>query len=114
MIFSCGSYLNELISKRCRHVSQMSSAPLTAQEVGVTAAFCLMVTAALIGNSLVCLVVLPNKNMRTPMNYLLCNLAMADMTVAVFVSPQFIFSRAFVHPEGTTGTWLCRLVTGKC
>lgn len=91
----------------------MSSSPLTAQEVAVTAAFCLMVTAALMGNTLVCLVVFPNKNMRTPMNYLLCNLAIADMTVAIFVSPQFIFSRAFVHPEGTTGMWLCKFITGK-
>ena len=90
----------------------MAEPPMTTEEIGVTATFCVMVTAALLGNTLVCLVVIQNRKMKTPMNYLLMNLAIADMTVAIFVSPQFIFSRAFVHPEGITGRWLCRFITG--
>ena len=87
---------------------------MTAEDIGLTFAFCVMVAANLIGNLLVCLVVLRKKDMQTPMNYLLVNLAIADMTVGIFVSPQFIFSRAFVHPEGITGKWLCKFITGTC
>ena len=90
----------------------MTNGLATEESVGLTSAFCVMVVTNLIGNSLVCLVVLRKKEMQTPMNYLLMNLAIADMTVAIFVSPQFIFSRAFVHPEGIAGRWLCRFITG--
>ena len=38
----------------------------------------------MIGNSLVCLVVLKDKAMRTPMNFLLVNLAVSDIIVGVF------------------------------
>lgn len=53
-----------------------------------------MVAINLLGNSLVCLVVLKDKAMRTPMNFLLVNLAVADMIVGVFstfrlVSPKY-------------------------
>lgn len=43
-----------------------------------------MVVVNLLGNSLVCLVVLRDKNMRTTMNFLLVNLAISDMIVGVF------------------------------
>lgn len=43
-----------------------------------------MVAVNLLGNSLVCLVVLKDKAMRTPMNFLLVNLAVADMIVGIF------------------------------
>ena len=92
----------------------MTKPPMTAEDIGMTVAFVIMVTVDILGNSIVCLVVLLNKNMKTPMNYLLVNLAIADMTVGIFVSPQFIFSRAFVHPEGITGKWLCKFITGTC
>ena len=46
------------------------------------------------------------------MNYLLVNLALADIMVAVFIAPQFILIHAFKHPDGTTGTWFCKLLTG--
>ena len=82
-------------------------------EIALTVAFCVMVLMDLIGNTLVCLVVLKSKDMKTPMNLLLCNLALADLTVGIFVSPQFIFSRAFVHPQGVTGDWLCKFITGE-
>ena len=43
-----------------------------------------MVAINLIGNSLVCLVVLKDKTMRTPMNFLLVNLAVSDIIVGIF------------------------------
>ena len=49
---------------------------------------------------------------RIPINYLLVNLAVADMMVAVFFAPFHIFIHTFTHPEGVIGRVLCSLVTG--
>ena len=84
-----------------------------AAQIGITAAFCFLVIADLVGNSLVCAVVLRNNVMRTPMNYLLVNLAAADMTVAVFIAARYIFTLIFAHPEGRAGDVVCQVITGE-
>lgn len=49
-----------------------------------------MVAINLLGNSLVCLVVLRDKTMRTTMNFLLVNLAVSDMIVGVFSTFRYV------------------------
>ena len=49
---------------------------------------------------------------RTSLNYLVLNLAVADITTAVFLSPKYIFSHFITHPEGAAGTALCIALTG--
>jgi hypothetical protein len=83
-----------------------------AAQVALTVAFSLIVLTDIIGNTMVVLVLLTNKSTRTPMNFLLVNLAIADMMVAIFIAPRFIFMNSFVHPDGITGTWVCKLFTG--
>ena len=46
------------------------------------------------------------------MNYLLLNLAVADMVFALLVSPQYIFRPFFQHPGPPLGDFLCKMVTG--
>lgn len=46
------------------------------------------------------------------MNFLLVNLALADIMVALFIAPQFILIHAFKHPYGLAGTLLCKFLTG--
>lgn len=48
---------------------------------------------------------------RTPVNFLLMNLAIADMAVAVFFAPRYLFIHSITHPEGTAGLLLCKLLT---
>lgn len=48
---------------------------------------------------------------RSPINYLLVNLAVSDIMFAVFVAPNHILKKTFTHPEGTGGTELCRILT---
>ena len=74
--------------------------------------FCVLVVINLVGNTLVLMVVLRNRSMRTPMNYLLVNLSIADIMVAVSVAIQYIFGPAYEHPSGQTGDYLCRFLTG--
>lgn len=47
------------------------------------------------------------------MNYLLINLAIADIVYATFVAPKVLLLRlSFIHhPDGVTGTVLCTLLT---
>ena len=48
--------------------------------------------------------------MRIPMNLLLVNLAVADMTVAVFIAIRYIFILMFTLPSGKVGDAICKLV----
>ena len=50
---------------------------------------------------------------RTPINYLLVNLAIADALYAIFITPQTFIKIIPTHPGGTIGTFLCKLVTGR-
>ncbi|XP_015773333.1 PREDICTED: tachykinin-like peptides receptor 99D isoform X4 [Acropora digitifera] len=81
-------------------------------EKAVIAVQSVIVVVALVGNSLVCAVILKNRGMRTTMNCLLLNLAIADITVVAFFASRFILIHAYNHPDGKVGTVLCKLLTG--
>ena len=49
---------------------------------------------------------------RIPFNYLLVNLAAADISYAIFAVPNIILSHHVYHPEGLAGTLLCTTLTG--
>ena len=78
----------------------------------LTALFAILILVDLVGNTLVCLVVLRSRVLRTPMNLLLVNLAVADMMVAVFMAPRHVFIDTFAHPVGRTGDYVCKFLTG--
>ena len=74
----------------------------------------ILVPTNLVGNILVVMVVMRSKkSLKTPMNYLLVNLAFADIMVAVFMVTDQLFFHVVLHPEGVAGDYLCKLVTGK-
>ncbi|KAL9957292.1 hypothetical protein ACROYT_G038908 [Oculina patagonica] len=50
--------------------------------------------------------------MRTAMNYVLVNLAIADITVAIFMGIKFVLGPTFIHPDGIRGRYLCKFITG--
>lgn len=73
----------------------------------------IIVPINLIGNTLVCLVIYRIPQLQTPMNYLLVNLAISDIVVALFMTADQPFFYGWEHPSGTTGDYLCKFITGK-
>ncbi|KAL9956298.1 hypothetical protein ACROYT_G037760 [Oculina patagonica] len=49
--------------------------------------------------------------MQTTLNYLLVNLAVADMMFASSISIQYIIMPSIAHPQGQTGLYLCKFFT---
>ena len=45
------------------------------------------------------------------MNYLILNLAAADIIVALFLVPRSIVAHTVNHPDGISGTVLCKFLT---
>ena len=64
------------------------------------------------GNSLVCLVILKRKAMKTSINWLLFHLAIADLLVALFFIPPCILSHFIEQPSGVIGNLLCKFIFG--
>ena len=77
--------------------------------IGLTFAYTIMVLTDLIGNTLVILVVMRHRSMQTPMNYLLVNLAVADMMVAVFIALQFNLVLSIPIPKEHFGRFFASL-----
>lgn len=79
---------------------------------GLTLTYSLLIAINLVGNTMVIFVVVLNKSMQRPINYLLVNLAASDMTVAIFASIQFLVEPTLSRVEPFTATFLCKFVTG--
>lgn len=71
--------------------------------------FAVIFTLSAAGNTLVCLVVARNRRMRTTRNYLLVNLAVSDLTVALLCIP-FDMVLKIVAPEWPLGAAMCKLL----
>ena len=74
----------------------------------------ILVLISLVGNTLVILTVLINKPMQTTLNYLLVNLAVADMISALCIGIGYVTTSFIAYPEGETGRYLCTfLIDGE-
>lgn len=83
----------------------------TTADITFKAVFSLMIIVNFLGNTLVIFVVLQNRRMQTPMNYLLANLALADLLFALFFIPRRLLITEFRHPGGWVGDFLCKTFT---
>ena len=70
------------------------------------------VLMSLVGNTLVILTVLTNKPMQTTLNYLLVNLAVADMVFALSILISYLILPFITLPKGQTGRFLCTFLAG--
>lgn len=80
-------------------------------DIAIATVHCIVFIVNIVGNSLVCAIIKRNKDMRTPINYLLVNLAIGDMMYAAFIAPEVILTITGNHPGGKGGTVMCKLLT---
>ena len=81
-------------------------------QIVFTLLFTALIVINLLGNSVVCVVVLRYRGMRAPINYLLVNLALADMLVALGIACQYLITWTYHHSYGTSGDYICKFLTG--
>ncbi|CAH3173130.1 unnamed protein product [Porites lobata] len=108
-------------------------------DVTITTVTSILVITSIVGNSLVCAVIIRHRDMSRhvldinlalfyvvhvihgllkfgeycsiPVNFLLANLAIADIMYALFYIPRIIWGHIASHPEGLAGRILCALLT---
>lgn len=85
---------------------------MTPSEIALLITFIALVLIGLVGNLLVSFIIIHNRDMKSAMNYLLLNLAIADFLTVLFLAPQYIFIYTFTHPTGRDGDMLCKFMTG--
>lgn len=73
-------------------------------------AYVLVIVIGFGGNILVLLVVKRKRSMHTTTNYLLANLAVADLLTLLWCIPGMVMTFV-LHPQGTLGDFLCKFVT---
>lgn len=72
----------------------------------------ILVLASLTGNTLVILTVFTNKPLQSTLNYLLVNLAVADMFFAAATGLRFVVMPWISHRDGSVGNFFCTFITG--
>jgi hypothetical protein len=85
---------------------------MTSSETALTVLFAISSTIGIVFNMLVILAIVRTSSLRTPMNYLLLNLAISDIMISTFVLPRHVFFGAFGHQEGVGSDFLCKFITG--
>ncbi|XP_068696299.1 neuropeptide FF receptor 1-like [Montipora foliosa] len=68
---------------------------------------CLLAITSIAGNSLVCFVIIKNRDMRTSFNYLLFNLAVADIIYPTFLFAYSIYRHSLNNPDVMPGNAIC-------
>ena len=59
----------------------------TAEKIGNTFAFCLILVVSMVGNSLIGTIVYRTPTLRKPINYFIANMAMSDLLYPIFLFP---------------------------
>ena len=120
------SYLTACV-RFCRYVAKLSMNStangssgswsclnFTALKIGGTVAFCLIIIASLVTNSLIVITVCKTPNLKKPINYFIANMASSDLLFPLFLIP---WSLSDLHTNysfligGQLGQALCKLLS---
>jgi len=85
---------------------------MNSEDIALTITFTILLIPDIILNVLVCLAIKNSRNLHTPMNYLIANLALCDIFIGIFIFPRHVINQTFTHPVGETGDDLCKFATG--
>ena len=103
---------DQIVSLASRSETLTLPVKMSAQDIVSRAIYSILTLTNVVGNSLVILVIIRNRSMKTPLNYLILNLAVADLTVGVFLAPSLMLTPITTYPPGLTGDILCCLFRG--
>ena len=78
----------------------------TAEKIGKTFAYCLILLVSLAGNTSIVIIVYKTKTMRKSINFLVVNMAMSDLLYPIFVIPRIV-------TELYVDSWLISSVLGQ-
>ena len=97
------------------YTSEAQCLPDKNDEVEITLAvvYSIITVLGIAGNSLVINVVRQNHHMRTITNFMLVNLAVADILSVICSLPKRYFDVIDKHPSGEEGIWLCKLFSAN-
>jgi len=112
--FRMSVYLNTTRVLNGTELSANCSSPdsLSAEQIGKTFAYCLILIVSLTGNSFIGIIVYKTKTMRKTINFMIVNMAMSDLLFPIFALPV---SLAELYADswlirGVPGEALCKLV----
>ena len=83
----------------------------TADKIGKTFAYCVIIVVSITGNFLIGAIVVSIKSMRRTINYLILNMAISDLILPVFAFPRLLTELYVGHwlIDGDFGLALCKL-----
>ena len=84
----------------------------TAQKIGGTVAYCLIIIVSLVVNSLIVILLSKTPNLKKPINYFIANMASSDLLYPIFWIPwnlSLLHANSFVI-GGPLGQALCKLL----
>lgn len=111
--------LNQLYKKEKENFLKSEIGPRTHDlwiAVPVTILYSIILVAGILGNLLVCIVIIRNTSMHTATNYYLFNLAVSDLIYLLFGLPYevILFWHQYPYLFGATFCWLSRLIKDTC
>ena len=86
---------------------------ISTQDIVFAVLYSLIVLLGVVGNGLVIIIVHKTPSMHTTTNYLLMNLAVADLLTLLFCPGLYDYALSRVHLEGFWGDLICKLFAGN-
>jgi len=86
---------------------------ISTQDIVFAVLYSLIVLLGVVGNGLVIIIVRKTPSMHTTTNYLLMNLAVADLLTLLFCPGLYDYALSRVHLEGFWGDLICKLFAGN-
>ena len=93
--------------------SQQSDSFINIQDVVFAALYSAIVLPGVVGNGVIITIVRKTPSMHTTTNYLLMNLAVADLLTLLLCPGLFDFALTKVRLQGFSGDLICKLFAGN-
>ncbi|XP_078384213.1 tachykinin-like peptides receptor 86C [Oculina patagonica] len=94
-------------------LSQTEESSLTAQDIVFAVLYSAIVVPGVVGNGVIITIVRKTPSMHTATNYLLMNLAVADLLTLLLCPGLYDFALTKVRLQGLTGDLVCKLFAGN-